>query len=382
MRVICAPDKFKQACTAAEAAAALAQGVREADPAASVVELPLADGGEGTLDVLRSAFPQQRTVRVQDALGRPVEARFALSSDGRRALVESAQACGLWRLAEPDRNPLKTTTFGVGELIRAALDAGAVEIAVGLGGSATSDGGVGMAAALGTRFLDDAGKDISPTGGDLMRLRKIDLASMDARLREVRLTALCDVTTPMLGDGGASRKFVLQKGGTTQSLRRLEESLNHLQTTAADAGITLNGSEPFTGAAGGLGYGVAAFLGGTLQPGATAVLELLGFEKLLKDADLILTGEGSFDSQTAEGKLIAAIAPLCRKHGVPLVVLAATVEPGINIEGVTAAFGIARYGARRQDSLNETTASLRRHAAGVARLLRARDIDPMTGRLL
>jgi len=372
VRVICAPDKFKQACSAQVAAAALARGVLDAAPTASVVELPLADGGEGTLDVLRSAFPDWRKVRVSGPLGNAVDAQIGFSADGRRALVESAQACGLWRLQEHERDPLKTTTLGVGEMIRAALDAGATEIAVGLGGSATSDGGAGMAKALGARFLDATGAEIQPTGGELMKLRSLDLSRLDARLKSVKLTALCDVMTPMLGEHGASRKFVVQKGGTTRALHKLEESLALLQLAAQGAGIAAKGIEPGTGSAGGLGFGVWALLGGTLRSGASAVLELHGFARLLQGASLVLTGEGSFDAQTSEGKLIASLAPLCRAANVPLVVLAGIVEPGVEIAGVTAAFGIARFGARKQDNLDETEASLQRHAAFVTRLLAAR----------
>lgn len=372
MRVLCAPDKFKQACTARAAAAALARGVLDAVPGASVVELPLADGGEGTLEVLRAAFPDRRKVRVAGPLGSPVDALVGFSADGSRALVESAQACGLWRLEEHERDPLKTSTTGVGEMIRAALDAGATDIAVGLGGSATSDGGAGMAKALGARFLDGAGKEIHPSGGELMKVRSLDLSRLEPRLARVKLTALCDVMTPMLGEHGASRKFVVQKGGTTRALHKLEESLALLQLAGQGAGISVKGIEPGTGAAGGLGYGVRALLGGTLRSGAPAVLEMLGFARLLLGASLVLTGEGSFDAQTSEGKLISALAPLCRAANVPLVVLAGIVEPGVDIAGVTAAFGIARFGARKQDNLDETESSLQRHAAQVTRLLATR----------
>lgn len=372
MRVICAPDKFKLSCTAAQAAHAMAQGVLDAVPSAEVIELPLADGGEGTLDVLKAQFPDRRTARVQDALARPVSAHFALSADGKRALVESAQACGLWRLKEPERNPLKATTFGVGELIGQALDAGATEILIGLGGSATSDGGSGMAAALGARFLDSTNKPIDNTGSELRRARKVDLRALQARVKGVKFSALCDVMTPMLGEQGATRKFVLQKGGTTQSLPRIEEALSALAEAARESGIGLTGIEPGSGAAGGLGYGVAAFLGGDLRAGAAAVLDLIGFNRLTRNTDLVLTGEGSYDDQTGEGKLIAVLGQSCASGRVPLVVLAGTVAPDVHIEGVTAAFGIARYGARRQDNLNSTEGALRAHAAGVARLIAAR----------
>lgn len=370
LRVLCAPDKFKQACDAAKAASAIAQGV--SDAGATATQLPLADGGEGTLQVLAPAFPRRIKVRVRGPLGSPVDAEIGISTDGRRALVESAQACGLWRLDESERDPLKTSTLGVGEMIRAALDAGVTEINVGLGGSATSDGGAGMAVALGARVKDAAGKDVDPTGGGLIKARAVDLSGLDARLRKVKLNALCDVMTPLLGEHGASRKFVVQKGGTTRALHKLEESLAFLQLSALEAGVKLKGTEPGTGSAGGLGFGIAGLLGGSLQPGADAVLDLLDFARLVRQADLVITGEGSFDHQTAEGKLVAALAARCHGAGVPLVVLAGVAEPDVNLPGVTAAFGIARFGARKQDNLDETEANLRRYAAQVTRLMRAR----------
>ncbi|MCC6465278.1 MAG: glycerate kinase [Planctomycetes bacterium] len=372
MRVICAPDKFKQCCTAAEAARAMAQGVRAALPSAQVTELPLADGGEGTLDVLAGAFPQRRTARVRDALGREVEAAFALSADGRRALVESAQACGLWRIEEPDRDPLRASTFGVGQLVAAALDAGAGELLVGLGGSATSDGGMGMAAALGARFADSNGNQLAPSGGNLHQVRSIDLSTIDARLKRTRVRALCDIMSPMLGERGASRSYVVQKGGTTRTMHKLEEGLAFLSANVVKAGVRVTGLEDGTGAAGGLGFGVKAFLGGELEAGADAVLKTLDFRRLAAACELVLTGEGSFDPQTGDGKLVAALAVEARAAGVPLVVLAGVVQPGVELPGVTAAFGISPYGARKQDCFDAAPANLARLAASVVRLLNSR----------
>mgnify|MGYP001187540167 CR=1 FL=1 len=372
MRVICAPDKFKQCCTAAEAADALALGVLDVAADADVTRLPVADGGDGTLDVLGAQFPQRRNAKVQDALGREITAPFSLSEDGRTALIESAQSCGLMRLNEADRNPAVTHTFGVGQLVIAALDAGATELVVGLGGSATSDGGSGMARALGAKFFNEQGAEIEPTGESLTTIRKADLSGLDPRLKDVKLRALCDVMTPMLGPEGASRKFVVQKGGTTRTMHKLEEGLAMLHMAAAQAGARGNGLEPGTGAAGGLGFGVYSLLGGELEPGADKVLELIGFRELLEGVDLVLTGEGSYDHQTKDGKLIAVLGEDCKAKGVPLVVLAGEVAADMDIEGVTAAFGISPYGARRQDCLNEGKSNLRKHAAFVTRLMLAR----------
>jgi len=368
MRIICAPDKFKQCCTAGEAANALAQGVLVAAPDAEIIKLPVADGGEGTLDALRDEFPERRAVKVQDALGREIEAEFALN--GERALIESAQACGLWRLDVHERNPATTHTYGVGQLITAALDAGAKEIAVGLGGSATSDGGAGMARALGVKFFDQDGNEVAPTGDTLLSVRKLDLSGLDARLKDVRVRALCDVLAPMLGEQGASRQFVVQKGGTTRTMHKLEEGLAMLQLAAQDAGLQGNGLEEGTGAAGGLGFGLFAFANAELQHGAREVLKLIAFDELLQDTNLVLTGEGSFDAQTANGKLISVLGEYCQQAGVPLVVLAGAAE-NVPIPGVTAAFNISTYGDRKQDNLNAGVANLQRHAEYVTRLLLA-----------
>jgi glycerate kinase len=365
IRILCAPDKFKQACSADEAARAMADGVRRAAPGADIRVLPLADGGEGTLEVLREVFPQRKQVPTCDARGRKVTAAIAFSDDGTRALVESAQACGLWRLDEGERNPLETETRGVGQLIAAALDAGAREIMLGLGGSATCDGGAGMLHALGAKFYSDA--EIVPTGGTLKDLRRVDLSGIDKRLQSVQLIALCDVTSPMIGPNSATRRYTVQKGGSTRMIHKLEQNLDRLVKCAAKAGVLATGLEPGSGAAGGLGYG-AMLLGGQLQAGAATVLELIGFEKQMAGVDLVLTGEGSYDEQTAEGKLVAALGQACGKARVPLVVLAGAARP-VNVEGVTAAFSVNIPGARKQDNLNATLESLRRHAAAVVRLM-------------
>ncbi len=369
MRILCAPDKFKQACTAAEAADALAAGVREGAPGAHAVVLPLADGGEGTLHVLRDVFPVQRPVAARDALGREVPTVIALSQDGKRALVESAQACGLWRLEDGERNPLEADTYGVGQMILAALDAGAQEILVGLGGSATCDGGAGMLTALGVKLLGANDKPLAPGGRALKDIRRADFSGLDPRLKQARVTALCDVASPMLGPNAASRKFTVQKGGSTRTMHKLEENLALLAQCVQQQGIKATGFEAGSGAAGGLGYGVLA-MQGTLVPGAAKLLELIGFAQMLQGVDLVLTGEGSYDEQTADGKLIHALAEACGQAKVPLVVLAGVAKP-VAIEGVTAAFSINLPGKRKQDNLDDTKQNLKHHAASVVKVVAA-----------
>ncbi len=369
MRILCAPDKFKQACTAAEAADALAEGARAGDPDADVRVLPLADGGEGTLDVLREVLPVRRPVPARDALGRDVPTIVALSTDGKRALIESSQACGLWRLEEGERNPMEADTFGVGQMIAAALDAGATELLIGLGGSATCDGGAGMLTALGAKLTGANDAEIEPGGRALKNIRRADLSGLDPRLKQARITALCDVASPMLGPNAATRKFTVQKGGSTRTMHKLEENLALLAQCVQNEGVKATGFEPGSGAAGGLGYGVLA-LGGTLVPGAAKLLELIGFAEMLEGVDLVLTGEGSYDEQTADGKLINALADACQQAGVPLVVLAGVAKP-VDIKGVTAAFSINLPGKRKQDNLDDTKQNLKNHAASVVKVMTA-----------
>ncbi|CAG0949343.1 glycerate 2-kinase [Planctomycetaceae bacterium] len=368
MRILAAPDKFKQCCTAQEAARAIASGARAGAPNAQVVELPLADGGEGTLDVLARAFPHRVKARVQDPLGREVEAEYALDDSKQAALIESSQACGLWRLEEPERNPLHTTTFGVGQLIAHALSQNVKRIVIGLGGSATSDGGVGMAQALGVKFTNAKGALPTLTGDGLIKIGGIDVSGLDKRLRGVEIRALCDVTTGLIGPQGATRKYVIQKGGTTQSVDKLEMGLALMAEFAKQVNPKADPMDEGSGAAGGLGFGISVFLGGKLEQGSRAVLELLDFQKLLEGTSLVFTGEGSYDEQTPDGKLVCEVARFCGRSRVPCVVLAGSVVPEVEIAGVTAAFEISRFGARKQDALNSGTANLHRFAKHVTRL--------------
>lgn len=372
MRILAAPDKFKHCCDARQAAAAIARGVRDAARQAEVVELPLSDGGEGTLDALAKAFPLRVKCRVLDALGREVDAEIALDASRKAALVESAQACGLWRLQEHERNPLHTSTFGVGQLVARALDEGVSRVVIGLGGSATSDGGAGMAQALGVRFMSGKGELPRLTGDGLTRISAIDASGLDKRLRKVEVTALCDVNMGLIGPSGATRKYVIQKGGTTGAVDKLELGLALLAEMVKQINYKADPQDEGSGAAGGLGFGISTLLGGRLQAGSRAVLELLGFDTLLENTALVITGEGSYDEQTPDGKIVCEVARFCGRAGVPCVVLAGSVVPELEIAGVTAAFEISRFGARKQDALDSGTINLQRFARHVTRLFAAR----------
>ena len=320
MRVLLAPDSFKGSLGAAEAAAAMARGVEAAGGGIDLC--PLADGGEGTLDVLSGAMPgaEVRQATVTGPLGRPVTARWLL--DGTTAVVELAQAAGLERVPADRRNPRRTTTFGVGELIRHALDAGATELLLTLGGSATNDGGAGCAQALGWRFRDTAGCVHPPiTGGDLARLVAVDGTGVDPRLRACRVRAACDVTNPLCGAHGAAAVFGPQKGADAAAVTALDAGLARLAALCPHA----NADAPGTGAAGGMGFGAVAFLGAALEPGIDLVLDAVRFRERASRADLILTGEGRFDATSLRGKVISGV--LRGAGATPVIALVGSAGP-------------------------------------------------------
>ncbi|HUU27906.1 MAG TPA: glycerate kinase [archaeon] len=323
MKIVLAPDSFKGTFIAPQVCRALENGVRRVVPAAEILSLPLADGGEGTLDVLLQAVGGERkSCRSFDPLGRKIEVDFGLLP-GTEALVEMARSSGLALLQAEERNPWIAGTYGLGLVIRAALDLKILALTVTLGGSATVDGGVGMARALGYRFLDSQGREIKREGGRVLsRISRIDRSQADSRLLSgLKSRALCDVRNPLLGPSGAARTFGPQKGADQAMVERLEEGLANLSLRVKeDLGLAVD-KTPGSGAAGGLGAAVAAFLGGSLVSGIDYVLETLKFDRALEGADLVITGEGSFDSQSLGGKVISGVLGKSVKMGVPLVVV-------------------------------------------------------------
>lgn len=326
MKIVLAPDKFAGTLSAAEAARAMADGWRAARPADALLLVPMADGGEGTIDVVEAAAPQARRelLEVVDARGRAARGAWLALPDG-RALVEAAQACGLSRLAPEDRNPLLATSYGVGQLLAAAAAAGHREIVVGLGGSATVDGGAGMAIALGHQLRRADGNGVKVGGGFLRDLDRVQLGPP----LPATVVVASDVTTPLLGPAGAVATFGPQKGAAPADLPVLEQAL----TTLADVvERDLNGGPwrdlPGAGAAGGLGFGLAAFCGARIVGGAAAVAQLVGLEDALDGADVVMTGEGALDRQTAEGKTPAYIARVARERGLRVLAVAGRVEGG------------------------------------------------------
>ncbi len=344
MKVVIAPDKFKGSLPAPEVATAIARGLARAWPEADVDLVPMADGGEGTVEALVKATSGiHREATVTGPLGEPVAARFGLLGDGQTAVLEMAAASGLVLVPADRRNPLRTTTRGTGELLRAALDAGASRVILGIGGSATNDAGAGLAQALGFRLLDAQGQELEPGGGDLGRLDRIDPSGRDPRLDRIELAVACDVDNPLCGPRGASAVFGPQKGATPEMVARLDHNLAHFaRIVERDLGVTI-ADLPGAGAAGGLGGGLVAFAGGRLERGVDLVIRSVGLGDRLNGAVLCLTGEGSLDEQTASGKTAAGVARLARSLGVPTLALAGTIGPGAEAvlhEGIDAYFSI------------------------------------------
>lgn len=376
MRVICAPDSFKGSLSARDVAAAMAGGVARAAPNAQVVQLPLADGGEGTVAALVSARRGTTlAVEARDPLGRPIRAEIGLLGDG-VVVAEMAAASGLPLLRLDERDPFRTGTFGTGQLLRAALGQGAREIILGVGGSATVDGGAGALQALGAHLLDANAQEIPPGNAGLAELASIDVGELDPRLREVRLRVACDVRNPLTGPQGAAAVFGPQKGARAADIPALDANLARLaEILARDLGLRV-ADLPGAGAAGGLTAGLLA-VGARSEPGIELVLETLGFDQELAGAALVLTGEGRIDRQTAQGKVISGVLAHAKRAGVPVVALGGSVRGGelgpLYAAGLTAAFPIADGPITYAKAFARATGLLRQTSERVVRLWLAAD---------
>ncbi len=335
-----APDKFKGSLSAADAARAIERGVRSTWPEREIVCLPMADGGEGTVDAFLASGWERVACRVSGPRGEPVAAAFALSREAEpRAVVEMAAASGLALLTHERYDPVRASTFGSGELVRAALDRGARTVIVGLGGSATCDGGAGFLQALGCRLYDDAGRDVEPGGAGLERLAGIDVRGLDPRLRGARFVAAADVDAPLLGEHGASLRFARQKGASPTDVALLERALARFADVAAGAlGVDVR-NDAGCGAAGGLGFALRAFFDADLERGVDIVADTRDLSGLLSGASWCFTGEGSLDAQTLAGKTVLGVAVRARAAGVRTVAFAGRVEA--RAADALAALGIA-----------------------------------------
>jgi glycerate 2-kinase len=344
MRVVIAPDKFKGSLTAPEAAEAMARGVAAVDPKTTIDRVPVADGGEGTVAALVAATGGTlHLATVTGPLGGRVEASYGLLGDRRTAVIEMASASGLALVPPQSRDPWRATTRGTGELLLAAVAAGARRVIVGIGGSATNDGGAGLGQALGFRLLDAEEREIGPGGGQRGRLARIDASDWRAELLSVEIAVACDVTNPLCGPQGASAIYGPQKGVIPTMVADLDRNLAHFAAIVVrDLGVSIR-DVPGSGAAGGLGGGLIAFARGRLQPGIELVIEAVGLERRLRGADLCLTGEGSIDGQSAFGKTAVGVARLAKSQGCPTIAIAGSIGPGAQAvleAGVDAYFSI------------------------------------------
>lgn len=327
MKIIAAPDSFKGSLTAMEAAQAMAEALQELSSRIDVLMLPAADGGEGTMAAMVNATGGELVVhRVEDPLGRNVSACYGVLGDGKTCVIEIAEASGLMLLNDAERNPLVASSYGTGELIQHALDAGYRSFIIGLGGSATNDGGAGMLEALGMKFLDRTGQTLARGGGALSELVQIDSTGFDLRIAESTFRIACDVGNPLIGEQGASAVFGPQKGASPETVRQLDRNLqNFADVVEQVTGVALH-QKKGAGAAGGAGGAMQAFFAGDMQRGVDVVLEAIAFKTKLASVDLILTGEGKTDHQTLSGKTPLGIAEACKKAGKPVILISGMVE--------------------------------------------------------
>jgi glycerate 2-kinase len=401
MKIVIAPDSFKGSLSAVRASAAIARGVRDALPDAECDLCPMADGGEGTVEaLLAAAGGEARTTRVVGPLGEPVEAHWGLIEEGRTAVIEIAEAAGLGLVPEDRRDPARTTSYGVGELIRAALDAGARRLIVGVGGSATNDGGAGMAQALGVRFIGPSTPHLC--GGALEAIEAIDWSGLDPRLAETEVVVASDVDNPLTGPEGAAAVYGPQKGMRSEQLAPLDRGLEHLArwVGAAPPPSAIVGAAPpppsahdrmeatppprldarqliafpGAGAAGGLGFGLIAFCGARLVSGAELMLSVLRFDERVRGADLVLTGEGRLDGQSVRGKTVIAVAKAAARHRVPAIALAGAIGPQAERtleHGLTAWFSLCDRPLSLAEAIAQGDDLLAALAANVIRTFRA-----------
>lgn len=375
MRIVVAPQEFKGSLSATEAARAIARGLRAAQPDAEIFEVPMSDGGPGLVEAMLAASAGERIeTQVHDPLMRPMRAAWAILGDaeGQTAAIEMAAASGLVLLREDERDPLVTTTCGTGELILAALDRGCLRIIIGVGGSATVDGGAGALQALGVRLLDAEGGDLPPGGGALAALDRIDTTGRDARVKGATIRVATDVTSTLCGPTGAAVMFGPQKGASPGDVQVLEGALQHFaRVVERDCGVELLALVG-GGAAGGLAAGLVAGTGGAIEPGFAIVAEAAGLEAKIAAADLVVTGEGRLDAQTAYGKTVSGVAALARKHGKHVAVIAGSIDAGYDDKGGTFDLveSVLQSGISVEEVMEDAAALVTRAAERVARRLR------------
>ncbi|WP_371368983.1 glycerate kinase [Pseudomonas sp. QL9] len=371
MKLVIAPDSFKESLSAPDVAAAIARGWLRARPADEVLLRPMADGGEGTVDaVLEATGGERRECLVRGPLGTPVQAHWGWLEEG-TAVIEMAAASGLHLVPAHQRDATRTSSFGTGELIRAALDAGARKIILGLGGSATNDGGLGLLQALGVRFLDEQGALLGDGGAELARLHAIDVAGLDARLRAVEVEVAADVDNPLYGPRGASAVFGPQKGASPAQVEQLNAALQRYAQVAAQVLGEDHSAYPGVGAAGGLGFAARAFLGARFRPGIELVAEVAGLAEAMQGAALAITGEGRLDAQSLHGKTPVGVARVAAAAGVPVIALAGSLGEGylrVHDNGIAAAFSLTPGPISLAQAMAGAAVELEARAEELARL--------------
>ncbi|MGC1333306.1 glycerate kinase [Pseudomonas sp.] len=372
MKIVIAPDSFKDSLSAAGVAAAIAEGLALALPDAQLVQCPMADGGEGTMEAILAACDGElRSLTVEGPLGAPVQARWGWLADSATAIIEMAEASGLQLVPVQQRDACTSSTYGTGELIRAALDAGALRVILAIGGSATNDAGTGMLRALGVELFGADEQPLAKGGLALAQLARVVLDGLDPRLAGVRFEVAADVDNPLCGPHGASHVFGPQKGASPAQVLQLDAALDHFADRSAEAlGHDLRES-PGAGAAGGMGFAAKAFLGATFRPGVQVVAELTGLEQALHGANLVITGEGRFDAQTLRGKTPFGVARAAAAQNVPVLVIAGTLGDGYEqmyAHGVTAAFALASGPMTLDEACRNAAPLLRDRARDIARV--------------
>ncbi|CAI8782743.1 glycerate kinase [Priestia megaterium] len=374
MKIVVAPDSFKESLTALHVCEAVEKGIKTHFPNAEISKVPMADGGEGTVQSLVDATGGQIIqAKVTGPLGKEVEAFYGILGDGNTAVIEMAAASGLHHVPVDKRNPLITTTRGTGELILKALDHKVKHIIIGIGGSATNDGGAGMAKALGAKLLDANGAEIKEGGGSLDQLASIDLTNLDFRLAEVKVEVACDVDNLLTGETGASAVFGPQKGATPDMVRQLDRNLAHYAAVIEKEMDIHIQNVAGAGAAGGLGGGLLAFLSAELKPGVDIVIEATQLESYIKDADLVITGEGRIDGQTIYGKTPIGVAKTAKKHSVPVIAIAGSIGAGseaVYEHGIHALFSVVPGAVALSEALEKADENIERTAKNVASVIR------------
>ncbi len=374
-RIVVAPDSYKGSVSAVAVAEAMARGILQVFPTADVRKIPIADGGEGTVQALVTATAGQlRESEVSDPLGTPITAQWGVLGDGRTAVIEMAAASGLPLLRVDQHDPRVTSTYGTGELIRAALDAGLRRIIIGIGGSATNDGGAGMAHALGVRFTNAAGAALPAGGAALAQLQHIDLTGLDARLLETEITVACDVDNPLCGARGAAAVFGPQKGATSEMVAELDAALAHFAACAQAATGRQVAELAGAGAAGGLGAGLLLFTPAKLRPGVDIVLSAVDFANVVRDAAFVLTGEGHTDFQSAFGKAPVGVARVAKQFDVPVFCLAGGLGKGADAvlaQGIDAVLSICDRPMPLEECMRNGSALIEAASSRLCRIIQA-----------